>query len=100
MTTKTQPIWLRQLQELWDKRDTVGFYMVKEVVETALKQEYARGWNDNTQTIYPYQHKYNKTPKRMETSKHRYHLRKDKKFIDCGICFPNQLLQEQKVGEK
>ncbi|MCK9578807.1 hypothetical protein M0R01_04990, partial [bacterium] len=41
-------------------------------------REYEQGWNDAKKGLYCLQHKYNKTPKRKEQTRHRYHKRINK----------------------
>ncbi len=40
MTTTTMPEWKRKLMDIWDRRNTAGFYELDELMEEIKKQQH------------------------------------------------------------
>lgn len=72
--------------ELSEKKE----YFTLEEASEALYQLHLEGVREieevYKQKLYGYQHKYNRTPKRMEYERHRHHKRKQKIFDNCRLC--------------
>jgi hypothetical protein len=49
-------------------------------------EAYKKGWADAREVVNKQNRKFNKYPKRMISNKHRYHIRTNKKFINCPLC--------------
>lgn len=83
--------WINSGMTMQGKINIADFYdkltsQLLSLLQEVRSEGYEEGKMKIRKPIYEMQHKYNRTPKRIEQTRHRYHKRVGTSLDNCGLC--------------